>query len=314
MNVSDNLLQYQTHLAAPAVDLGIPVETMTGQTTSGEPSKKEQNPGILSNDLPVTNNLKLGYLFSLLIAALTAVASLASIIFRDKVYPSEELLQAFLPNDIVNLLIGVPILLVSMWLARRGSLIGLLFWPGALLFGLYNYLIYLFGLPFGAMYSFHLVLVTVSIYTLIGLVASIDGTVVKQRLAGRVPERLAGGVLFVAGVAFGLFALIVIERAELSDTYLPKSELALSTADFIISAAWIIGGVLLWRRQPLGYVGGTGLLFTLSMLFVGLLAVLLLQPLLTGALFSASDVIVVFVMTAISFIPLILFIRGTRKS
>ena len=287
---------------------------MTGQTTSTGPSINVQATGAPSNDLPVTNSLKLGYIFSLLIAILTVFTSLTSIIFKARVYPSEELLQSFLPNDIVNLLIGLPILLGSMWLARRGSLIGLLFWPGAILFGLYNYLIYLFGMPFGAMYPFHLVLVTLSIYTLIGLVASIDSTAVKQRLAGRVPERLAGGVLIVAGAAFGLMALIAIEIAELSDTNLPKSELALSTSDFIVSVAWIIGGVLLWRRQPLGYVGGTGLLFNLSMLFVGLLAVLLLQPLLTDAPFNATDVIAVFIMTAISFIPLILFIRGARKS
>jgi hypothetical protein len=287
---------------------------MTGQTTSPGPSKKKQNPGVHSNDLPVTNSLKLGYLFSLLIAILTAFTSLTSIIFQDEIYPSEELLQSFLPNDIVNLLIGLPILLGSMWLARRGNLIGLLFWPGALFYGLYNYLIYLFGMPFGAMYPFHLVLVTLSIYTLIGLVASIDSTAVKQRLAGRVPERLAGGVLFVAGAAFGLMALITIESAELSDTYLPKSELALSTFDFIVSAAWIIGGAMLWRRKALGYVVGTGLLFNLSMLFVGLLAVMLLQPLLTDAPFSATDVMVIFVMTLLSFIPLILFIRGASRS
>jgi hypothetical protein len=256
---------------------------MTGQTTSPGPSKKKQNPGVHSNDLPVTNSLKLGYLFSLLIAILTAFTSLTSIIFQDEIYPSEELLQSFLPNDIVNLLIGLPILLGSMWLARRGNLIGLLFWPGALFYGLYNYLIYLFGMPFGAMYPFHLVLVTLSIYTLIGLVASIDSTAVKQRLAGRVPERLAGGVLFVAGAAFGLMALI-------------------------------IGGVMLWRRKALGYVVGTGLLFNLSMLFVGLLAVMLLQPLLTDAPFSATDVMVIFVMTLLSFIPLILFIRGASRS
>jgi hypothetical protein len=285
---------------------------MTGQTTSAGPSNKEQNPRILSNDLPVTNSLKLGYLFSLLIAILTAITSLTSIIYQDEIYPSEELLQSFLPNDIVNLLIGLPILLGSMWLARRGNLIGLLFWPGAIFFGLYNYLIYLFGVPFGAAYPFYLAIVTLSVYTEIALVASIDGGAVKQRLTGRVPERLAGGVLSVAGLAFGLLAMSVIVGALVNDTTLARPELGLSTADFIVSVAWIIGGVMLWRRQSLGYVGGTGLLFNLSMLFVGLLAVLLLQPLLTGAPFSATDVIVVFVMTAISFIPLILFIRGAR--
>ena len=287
---------------------------MTGQNISAGLVKRDQKPGTSSGALPVTNSLKLLYLFSLLIALLIFITSVTSIINQDDIYPSEELLQAFLPNDIVNLLIGLPILLGSMWLARRGNLIGLLFWPGAILFGLYNYIIYLFGMPFGVTFPFYLVIVTLSVYTEIALVASIDGGVVKQRLAGKVPERVAGGVLSVAGVAFGLLAMSVIVGALANDTALTKTESGLSTADFILCVAWIIGGVMLWKRQPLGYVGGSGLLFILSMLFVGLLVVLLLQPLLTDAPFSVTDVIAVFAMTAISFIPLILFIRGASRS
>ncbi|MFN2190439.1 MAG: hypothetical protein ACK2T3_16875 [Candidatus Promineifilaceae bacterium] len=264
--------------------------------------------------LPLSTNLKLVYIFSLIIAFLTAATAVGSIVFRDKVYPADWIIQSFLPNDIVTLLIGLPILLGSMLLAYRGSLIGLLFWPGALFYGLYNYFIYLLGMPFGVMYVIHMTIVTLSTYTLIGLIASIDGAAVKKRLVGNVPEKLGGGVLFLAGDAFALLALIAIETAEISDHNLPPAELALSTADFIASAAWIIGGVLLWRKKPLGYVAGPGLLFNIAMLFVGLLIVLLLQPLLADVAFSAPDFIVILIMTIISFIPLALFIRGIRKA
>jgi hypothetical protein len=72
-------------------------------------------------------------------------------------------------NDVVNLFIGLPILLGSMWLAWRGKLIGLLFWPGALFFVLYNYLIYVFAMPLNVAFLLHLALVTLSVYTIIGL-------------------------------------------------------------------------------------------------------------------------------------------------
>ena len=85
-------------------------------------------------------------------------------------------------------------------------------------------------------------------------------------------------------------------------------------ADFIFTGAWLIGGVLLWRRHALGYVGGMGLLLQASMLFIGLLAVLIIQPFLSGALFVLTDVIVIFVMGFIFFIPFALFIRGTISS
>jgi hypothetical protein len=70
----------------------------------------------------------------------------------------------------------------------------------------------------------------------------------------------------------------------------------------------------LLRQQALGYVGGTGLLFLGSMLFVGLILFLLLQPLLTDAQFVLTDIIVTFVMGLICFIPFGFFLRGVIRS
>jgi hypothetical protein len=71
---------------------------------------------------------------------------------------------------------------------------------------------------------------------------------------------------------------------------------------------------LLWRKQALGYVAGAGLLFQTSMLFVGLILVLLLQPLLTNAPFALADVLVVLAMGLIAFIPFGLFLRGLARA
>lgn len=72
---------------------------------------------------------------------------------------------------------------------------------------------------------------------------------------------------------------------------------AVLAADFLTIPAWIIGGALLWRRRPLGYVAGAGLLFQASMLFVALIIVLLAQPVLTGSPFALADVIVIALFT-----------------
>jgi hypothetical protein len=164
------------------------------------------------------------------------------------------------------------------------------------------------------MYPFYLVIVTLSIYTIIGLVASIDGEVVKLRLTGHVPVRLAGGTLIGFGSTFALRVIWMMADALANKTLIAGSELGLLVADFIFSAALLIGGILLWRRQALGYVGGTGLLFQASMLFVGLIAVLILQPILSEEPFLLIDVIIVFGMGLICFIPFALFARGVARS
>ena len=260
--------------------------------------------------LPLTRALTLSYVFSLVIALIMSVASVAGLLYPTRLYPTDELLQSFVANDVVNLFIGLPILLGSMWLARRGKLIGLLFWPGALFYVLYNYMVYAFALPLNVGLLLSLVLLTLSTYTTIGLVASIDGKEVQRRLSGVVPERLAGGVLTGLGIAFSLLAIGTMVSHLVSKTPLAGPELALQVSDFIITPAWVIGGILLWRREPLGYVTGAGLLFQASMLFIGLIAFLLLQPLLTDAPFALADIVVTLLLGLICFVPFGLYVRG----
>ena len=261
-------------------------------------------------NLPIRGNLTLVYAISLVIAALMAIASVAGLLYQTIIYPTDELLQGFVPTDVINLFIGLPILLGSMWMARHGQLIGLLCWPGALFNVLYNYVAYVFGMPFNVVFLLYITLVTLSAYTIIGLVASIDGTAVQQRLAGVVPERAAGGVLAGFGILFSLRVIGVIVGALASQTSVAITELSTLVSDFVIAPAFIIGGGLLWRREALGYVTGMGLLFQASMAFIGLIFFLLLRPLLTAAPFVLADVVVVSIMGLVCFIPSALFVCG----
>jgi hypothetical protein len=260
--------------------------------------------------LPTRHNLKMAYALSFIIAIVMAAASLGGLVYGADLYPTDDLLQALVPTDIVNLVLGLPILLGSIWLARRGKLIGLLLWPGALLFVLYNYLAYVLVVPFNVAFLLDLALVTLSAYTLIGLVASIDGESVQRRLAGAVPERVAGGIVAGLGLLFTLRAIGVLAGALASQTSMAETELAPNVADLLIAPAWVIGGVLLWRREAFGYVSGLGLLFSVSMLFIGLIVFLLVQPFLTAAPFALVDVVVVLILGLIGFVPFALFVRG----
>ena len=71
--------------------------------------------------------------------------------------------------------------------------------------------------------------------------------------------------------------------------------------------------MLLWRRSPLGYVIGLGLLFQASMLFVGLIVLILLQTLTTGTHFRSADSLAVLGMGLVCFIAFGLFLRATAR-
>jgi hypothetical protein len=254
------------------------------------------------------------YALSYLTAILTAAASINGLLFRATAYPTDDLVQTFVPTDVVNLFIGLPILLGALALARGGRLVGLLLWPGALFFILYNHVNYIFAMSLNVAFLLHLALVSLSVYTLIGLVAIIDGAAVRQRLGGAVPETSAGGILTVLGLSFFLRALGVMASALAGQTPMAATDLGLQVSDVITAPAWVIGGVLLWRRSELGYVAGLGLLFQASMLFVGLIVFLLVRPQISAEPLVLLDVVVIGVMGLICFIPFARFARGVASS
>ena len=261
-------------------------------------------------NLPIKCNLKLVYILSLIIASLLVFTSVSGILLGFAIYPTDELFNNFISNDVVNLLIGLPIILVSIILTLRGKLVGLLFWPGSLLFVVYNYMIYVLAMPLNWAVLFYLALITLSLYTIIKLVTIIDGKKIKERLTGVVHERISGAILVAMGLLFMLQAVGAMIDPLINQIQITGTELAVHISDFSISPFLVIGGILLWRRKEFGYVSGLGLLFQASMLFTGLIVFLIIQPLLTTTPFLLVDVLVVSIMSLICFIPLALFIRG----
>jgi hypothetical protein len=270
----------------------------------------KSNQAILTN-LPLKRSLRPVYASSLIIAFLMAGVALAGLTFSTIVYPSDPLTLAFLPVDVVHLLVGLPILLTSMALARRDNLVGLLCWPGILLYIIYSFITNLIGVGFGVLFLPYLLLVIFSVYTLIALTVSIDAEVVRQRLAGKVPERLAGGVLVLLTCLFILINLVNIYGTL---TNLPSTgtqvQSAVMVADFAIIPAMIIGGLQLWRRAPLGYVGGAGLLLAYSLLFVGLIPAMLFPVFYRSSPVPVADISIIIIWSLFCIIPFGLFLRG----
>jgi len=237
-------------------------------------------------------------------------ASVAGLLSRSAIYATHDLLSTFLPNDAVSLFVGLPLILVSVFLARRGLLLGLLLWPGSLLFVFYNYIVYALAMPLGAPLVIYIVLVAMSAYTTVFLVRSIDGAAVRSCLVEAIPARVTGGLLAALGILFFLQAIVSIVTAVAGQTQGTVPELATHVSDLIVTPAWVIGGVRLWRRREFGYVIGLGLLFQASMLFIGLTLFLLLQPMLVSGTLAVSSVVVVFVLGLLCFVPFAFFVRA----
>jgi hypothetical protein len=136
---------------------------------------------------------------TLILIVLTAGVSATGVAFRHSIYPDQETLMAFVPTDIVNLVLGIPAISVSMYLTWKQKLTGLLCFPGALLYITYVYTTYIFGLRISFLFVPYLILVILSLFTIILLFMHMDGLQIRDKLKGHVPVRGSGYLLFAIG-------------------------------------------------------------------------------------------------------------------
>lgn len=203
----------------------------------------------------------IAYWLSGLVAALAAFVAAVGLfypaIYRD---PPAALPQEY-GQDLVTLLLGVPLLLMSLALAARGSLRGRLAWLGALGYMLYTYASYAFGAVFNPLFLAYVALFSLSLFALIVGMLSVD----LQELAGRfgreTPVRSVAVYLAAIGGMVALMWLGAIVPALLrgeDPALLAESgtgTLFIQVLDLgVVAPLALLAARLLWRRSAWGFL------------------------------------------------------------
>ncbi len=170
-------------------------------------------------------------------------------------------------NDLITLVVGLPLLAVSTWLAFRGSLRGQLLLTGTLGFFLYTYMSMSMLTALTALFLVYVALFGLSLYAFILAMLSMDLARLPERFSSRLPRRLIAWLLLALG---GFLALVWVAR--IAADLAPGSVAALdNTTTLVIQAmdlalvvpAAIVAGVLLLRRSAWGYLLGAVLVMKL---------------------------------------------------
>ncbi|HZG62611.1 MAG TPA: hypothetical protein VEY13_03735 [Rubrobacteraceae bacterium] len=198
------------------------------------------------------------YILSAVLAALMVVQSVLGLVFPGQYRDVEWIRATWFGNDWITLVVGAPLLVASLVLARRGSIRGLLLWLGMLGYGAYNYAYYMLGAALNAFFPLYIVPLVLSVVTLILALSRIDVAEIAASFRQKTPVRIVGGYLvFVAvGLTFvwmGVWAAYVIaDQPTPVETEAFKLVAALDIT--IMVPALAFGGVLLWRRNAWGYI------------------------------------------------------------
>lgn len=161
-------------------------------------------------------------------------------------------------NDLVTLVVAVPVLIAALVLAARGSRRGELVWYGGLGYMVYNYAYYLFGARINALFPVYVALFVASAIALMIALGTLNASAVAADFVPSVRERIAAGYMAFTGVGLGIAWI-----AQWAGIVFAGAKPNLGEAGFQLVAAmdlsfmvpfFVLGAVLLWRRRPWGYV------------------------------------------------------------
>jgi hypothetical protein len=208
--------------------------------------------------LPLRSDLKGVYRLTGVLAGLLVVSSVIGIALGPRslyiAYPA--VLAGLIGQDIMTLVVGLPLLVGSAWLARRGSIFALLAWAGALFYVAYSYYFFVVG-GFNALFLVYVAIVATSLCGLLWLVLAIDAEAVARRIGPGLPRRRVS-VFF--GVIVGLFALLwggmSVGMAVSGQQLDPVPHLVVAIDEAVLLPLLGAAAIKLWRRQPWGVVLG----------------------------------------------------------
>ena len=237
--------------------------------------------------------------------------SIAGIAFSDELYHTQVLYVSFLPNDYINLFFGLPILIVSMLMWRHGQSLGLIVLTAALIFILYNNMAYLYAVRNAFSLIANTLIVSLCITQLILLLK------IPSNMRGRLKEPcirrpgIYGAILVASGLLFIARAVMNLLNSVLGQVDLSITEIGVNIADVVTCPLWIISGILMLRKKRLGYIAGGIAYLQGSMLLSALIVFMIIQPLLCGTEFVATDLLVIAIMGMMFFIPCFLLMLGS---
>lgn len=253
-------------------------------------------------------------------AILLAIAAGCGV-FIDGLYrDAPSLVAQAIGQDAITLMIALPALLIAAFLTSRGSQRARLIWLGGLVYVVYTYASYAFGIRFNPLFLIYIALLGCSTYALIGGLATTDWAGIKAGFTERTPVRAVS--IFLVVIA-GLFYLMWLSEAlPASLTGIPpqsvKDDGTPTNVIHVLDMAWllpalIITAVSLWRKKPMGYALAAALLANLVFLALAILAMVLFQA--RGGEPVVIPLVVIFVVLfAVSLGMLIWHLRGLESA
>jgi hypothetical protein len=201
--------------------------------------------------------LKISYILSYILLFLALIASAGGIFMEGLYRDAEWIKNAWFGNDVVTLVIAVPLLALALWFARKGSVRAVILWMGLLSFLLYNYAFYLFGAAFNWFFLLYVALFSLSMYALILGLGNLDVAAIVKEVQWKASFKWIS--IFLVFISL---PLAIVEGSQcigfITHGKVPEAPALIFALDLsMVVPITALAALLLWRKHPWGYLLGT---------------------------------------------------------
>ena len=220
-------------------------------------------------------------------------------------------------QDLVDLFLVVPLLLLTFYLAAKGSRKAALIYAGVLGYIMYSFVIYCLGVYFNRYFLLYCLTLSLSLYAFILVFSDLKQQKMETWFTGIPVKWIAGYLILVALVFYMLWLRSVVPAIlqneipqELKDNKLLVNPVHVIDMVFALPAI-IVGAVLLWQKNGVGYLI-TALALVFMIILTLALAGMVLMLTVKGISEDHTIAIVFAVLCLISLVFLFIMFRGMK--
>ncbi|WP_414469108.1 hypothetical protein [Methanobacterium sp. ACI-7] len=225
-------------------------------------------------------NKKIIYTNSIVIVFLALIAALSGLFWKG-LYKGDTISGAaqMMGQDLITLVIGIPVLLISLYLVSRNSLRGRLIWMGTIFYFLYSYASMSFLTSYNQLFMVYIAIFSISLYALLGEMFSMDVKSIKRNFSSGRIEKIAAAFLVIMGLILAAMWLKMIIDSLLTGIAPSALEsyttLVIQALDLgVVVPAAVITGVFLFKGKEWGYVLASIFLIKVSLLGTAILSMI----------------------------------------
>ena len=220
-------------------------------------------------------------------------------------------------SDFVTLVLGIPLLISSLYLTTKGSFKGKLMLTGTLGYFLYTYMSYTFLWTYNPLFIVYVIIMAASLYAFILNFMSFEIEKVPSMFNEKLPTKFLGGFQLFVGFAIGMLWLgkiapsIFIGAIPLGLEHYTTLVIQGMDLGIIVPAAFL-SGILIIKRKPFGYLLSSVIIIK-GVTMLTCISAMIINIALMGVDMSLAEILVFPILNLFAVICLILLLKNNTK-